>query len=655
MLIVAVAAWHETIERWSLQRALAAAFDGDASIAGLRHDGDVTVLDGVRVQSSSGSIAVRADRLAYTDRGDSWDVRPSGLRVNVAVDHLAGDEPSIPASLARALGVDRVIVHLAGSRATFARGGADGVTVELARIDGTLVAGEPPAFDLHADVVTGAGTYPIGADAVADASGRVDQRWAAPALPLAPLAALLGSSELNVRAGDARDVAFSTADGLHGTLALDDVRATIAGHAVSGVTGRLTFAPDGVGTAALAAALDDGTPVAVAGEVHDGGDWGRILTGGSRDLRALERMFALLAAQPNPHWMKVETIAPGITFGQYAITTKGLPHVVQIVAVDPREPTLHVDTALAGDHIISTGARTSDLGLRTGAVAGVNGDYFDIGRTYEPQGLLIRSGVLLHGPTDHEAVIFDRDNAPTFARFRLSGTVTTSQRTYPITLFNSWPTRAVTIITPDYGKTLPAAPGVTFAALEPLGGTRYRVTSLYAMKVPRPVTFGLGFSTSLQPLPNVGDDVDVQYTIDPPVTGAIAGIGSGPLLVKDGRWYEDRHAPAPDERNVHWPVVAVGVTPDRTLMFVSVDGRHPERSLGMTRPEFGELLRGYGIRDAMALDSGGSVTMVGRAPGNRTITVRNVPSDFSEERYVSDGLFVYSSAPLGTIVTASRR
>jgi hypothetical protein len=337
------------------------------------------------------------------------------------------------------------------------------------------------------------------------------------------------------------------------------------------------------------------------------------------------------------------------------MSTKGVPHVVNLLAVDPREPTVRIDTALSADHIISKGARTSDLGLRTHAVAGVNGDYFDIGRTYEPQGLLIRDGILLHGPTDHEAVVFDRENHPTFARFRLDASVTDATRTYRVTLFNSWPTRDVTIITPDYGKTLPAAPGVTFAALEPLGGTRYRVAWLRPMDAPLPVRFGLGFGPLVgAPLPQPGDEIDLQYAIDPPVAGAVAGIGSGPLILKDGAWYEDRHAPAPDERDVQWPVVAVGTMPDETLMFVSVDGRHPERSIGMTRPEFGELMRGFGMVDAMALDSGGSVTMISRAPGNREITVRNVPSDFSAERYVSDGLFVYSSAPPGTIVTVPR-
>jgi hypothetical protein len=42
--------------------------------------------------------------------------------------------------------------------------------------------------------------------------------------------------------------------------------------------------------------------------------------------------------------------------------------------------------------------------------------------------------------------------------------------------------------------------------------------------------------------------------------------------------------------------------------------------------------------------------MVSRAPGNATVTVRNVPSDNSAERWVSDALFVYSSAAAPAIV-----
>ena len=218
--------------------------------------------------------------------------------------------------------------------------------------------------------------------------------------------------------------------------------------------------------------------------------------------------------------MNVETTAPGITFGQYAMTTQAMPHVVQLIGVDPSEPTLHFDTALSHDHIISGGERTSDLALRTKAVAGANGDYFDIGRTYEPQGLLIKSGVLFHGPTDHEAVVFDRSNHPTFARFHLRAAAVDGARSYGISLFNSWPTRDATLITPDYGKLLPAAPSVTFAALQPLGAGKYRVLSLQRATTAVPVTWGIGISDLLrEPLPRVGDVLDVQLRARPAGAG----------------------------------------------------------------------------------------------------------------------------------------
>ena len=646
MLLAIVLLTRSAIETWVLQRSLGDAFDGDATIAFVRHDGDRTTLDGVKITADGGAVTLAADSIACVLRGDVWDVQPSGLRASVALDTLPGGSGALVRTLAHAFAAGRLRVRIDDASVTFTRAGYAGPPVAIRAIQGAFATGETPSFDLSANLGAGSASYPFALKG---------QRLTAAVVPLAPLAALWANPAFAVASGEARDVDVTAEDGPRGTLSLAHVDATIAGHDVTALAGNLTLVPDGIGTTGLDGYLNGITPLAATGEVHDGGDWYRIAAGGSRDLRSLAWMFASIAEQPRLRWMNVETTAPGMTFGQYAMTTGWEPHIIQFVTIDPHEPTVHVGTALADDHIISRGARTSDLALRTGAVAGLNGDYFDIGRTYEPQGLLIRDGVLLHGPTDHEAVVFDKNNVPTFGRFRFTGTVTDGARTYPVTLYNSWPTRAVAIITPDYGKLLPAAPGVTFVALDPIGGTRYRVRSLHAMTAPLPVTFGIGISDALrEPLPQPGDEVDVSYAIDPPVSAAVAGIGSGPLLLQDGKWYEDMHAPAPDERNVQWPVDAVGTLFDGRLVLASVDGRHPERSLGMTRPEFGELLRRFQVRDAMALDSGGSVTLVSRAPGNRATTVRNTVSDFSNERYVSDALFVYSSAPLGTIVTAPR-
>jgi exopolysaccharide biosynthesis protein len=649
------AAAHDTIERMVVERSLASAFGGDASIATLSHADGETIVEGVRAQTADGAATVTIERATYTVNGDVWTVKTDGVHVTVAVDRIGGDEFSGAPNAAHVLTLRRLVLQVKNASIAFARSADAASKVDIAGVNGTIDASARITYDARGSLITDTGAYPLSANAVADSGEGVDARWTAAVLPLAPLAALLGNANLTVRDGEARDVTFTSAGGLHGTFSLANVRASIAGQAVHALTGPVTVVRDGIGSTGLDALLDDGAPVAAVGEVHDGRDWGHMLSSGTRDLGALTHMFAMIAVQPNLRWMNVETTAPGITFGQYAMTAKTVPHVVQMIAVDPHEPTVRFDTALSHERVISGGERTSDLGLRTKAVAGANGDYFDIGRTYEPQGLLIKSGVLFHGPTDHEAVIFDRTNKPTFARFRLVGSVVDGARTYPVTLYNSWPTRDVAIITPDYGKLLPAAPGVSFEALQSLGEGKYRVLSMQPMTAAIPVTFGLGFSDRLnEPLPNVGDVLDLHYAIDPAVPGAMAGIGSGPLLLKDGVWFEDHHAPAPDERDVQWPVVAIGTMPGDTLMFVAVDGRHPERSIGMTRPEFGDLLRSFGMIDAMALDSGGSVTLVSRAPGNSAVTVRNVVSDFSQERYVTDALFVYSTAPLGTIVTSPR-
>ncbi|MBV8750793.1 MAG: phosphodiester glycosidase family protein [Candidatus Eremiobacteraeota bacterium] len=189
--------------------------------------------------------------------------------------------------------------------------------------------------------------------------------------------------------------------------------------------------------------------------------------------------------------------------------------------------------------------------------------------------------------------------------------------------------------------------GVTFAALEPVNATpgRYRVASIGPISSGEPARFGVAFGELIhEPLPHAGDVVTMHYATEPSLDGVSAVIGGGPQLLRDGAWYEDPHAPAPDERDVRWPVVAVARLPDERVLFVSADGRHPERAVGMTRPEFAKMLQAFGAIDAFALDSGGSVTMVARTPFSSDVQVRNRPSDDDGERFISNGLFVYSSA-----------
>ena len=78
-------------------------------------------------------------------------------------------------------------------------------------------------------------------------------------------------------------------------------------------------------------------------------------------------------------------------------------------------------------------------------------------------------------------------------------------------------------------------------------------------------------------------------------------------------------------------------------MLVAIDGRQPRLSIGLTRPQLAAYMRSLGAYQAMAFDSGGSVTMVVRLPGHSAPTVVNSPSD-GRERRVADALLVFSAS-----------
>ena len=114
----------------------------------------------------------------------------------------------------------------------------------------------------------------------------------------------------------------------------------------------------------------------------------------------------------------------------------------------------------------------------------------------------------------------------------------------------------------------------------------------------------------------------------------------------DGEWYDDSDAPYRQENFKRMPCSGAAVTPDGRLFLIEVDGRQPEVSVGVTRREFAALMRAFGATEGLLLDGGGSSTLVVRRLGDALADVVNSPSD-GKERPVADGLFVYSSAPVG--------
>lgn len=117
------------------------------------------------------------------------------------------------------------------------------------------------------------------------------------------------------------------------------------------------------------------------------------------------------------------------------------------------------------------------------------------------------------------------------------------------------------------------------------------------------------------------------------IEDAVAGVSQ---LIKDGKldltWEHEKASKAFAE--TRHPRTAVAKLKDGKFLLITVDGRQPGVSVGMTLRELADYLLSIGAVDAINLDGGGSTAMV--IDGK----VVNKPSDANGERKVGDALIV---------------
>jgi hypothetical protein len=119
--------------------------------------------------------------------------------------------------------------------------------------------------------------------------------------------------------------------------------------------------------------------------------------------------------------------------------------------------------------------------------------------------------------------------------------------------------------------------------------------------------------------------------------GVVESLGGSPILVREGkRWFSDVDDNFTRGRH---PRTLVGWSPSGETLLVTVDGRQPDESVGMTLAEAADLLLGLGASEGINLDGGGSTTFV------TTGTVANSPSDVAVKG--ADGLAIRHSAQAG--------
>ncbi len=148
------------------------------------------------------------------------------------------------------------------------------------------------------------------------------------------------------------------------------------------------------------------------------------------------------------------------------------------------------------------------------------------------------------------------------------------------------------------------------------------------------------------PLPEwlkTGSELQLNATLEGLEGVVVGAVGGIPRLLKDGEVVVET---ASEEEAINQsfgttkhPRTALGLKEDgKTLVWITVDGRQPGRSIGIGLNDLAEMMKEMGCIDAINLDGGGSTSMVVRGQ------TANFPSDATGPRAVSNGLIITSTA-----------
>ncbi|MDF3051000.1 MAG: hypothetical protein K0R87_2638 [Pseudonocardia sp.] len=380
----------------------------------------------------------------------------------------------------------------------------------------------------------------------------------------------------------------------------------------------------------------------------------RIVTIGIAGLVASAALAVPTAAAPAEH--------DGVTHREFTAKAGGRPVEGDVVEVDLTRPGVRVTLLDSG--IVASRATVTDMANDVGAVAAINGDFFDIGRSSAAAGPAVRDGRALKAAvpqgrraappvagaeTDYAFTIGD-DGAARVDRLRLEATVRAPQAEWPAVALNQHavPVDGIGIFTNVWGdydraRTLcgtdedPTAPcasdrvevlvrdGAVASTGSPQGG---------ALK-PGEIALvgrdaGAGRLSSLK----AGDAVQVDYALVAESGVAPKFAVGGMPIVREGEPIDN-----PIANRERAPRSAVGLSADgKTVTFVTVDGRQTD-SGGMTLPEFARQIAKMDIHTAVNLDGGGSSTLVYREPGASRVEIVNDPAN-KTPRLVSNSLGV---------------
>lgn len=331
---------------------------------------------------------------------------------------------------------------------------------------------------------------------------------------------------------------------------------------------------------------------------------------------------------------------------------------INVLKVELRNPNVKIDT-LSNKETISKLTNTKILAESNGAVAAVNASFFnwmkEAGKGY-PCGPVIQSGEFTTADSTFNSY---QDSMATFSLDSMNNVFYDYWKTHmelvssdgvpaDVTYYNRPSLQDyndITVWTRKWSKTSLGASETYPDLLEMVvdnGIVKEIRKSLPAVEIPQNgyVVISRGnFAQFLEQNYKPGDSVGFSISTNPDWDKIQMAVTGSATLVKEGQ-IPSKFSFEQAGRSAR---TAVGSTANGyILLLVTVD--KSQGSIGVTQTELARIMMSLGAHNAIALDGGGSTTMVARPWGSKDVKIVNIPSD-SSPRSVADAIGIFSIMP----------
>ncbi|MGC0418184.1 phosphodiester glycosidase family protein [Embleya sp. AB8] len=350
---------------------------------------------------------------------------------------------------------------------------------------------------------------------------------------------------------------------------------------------------------------------------------------------------------------EVTPIAPGLSMTAFDRMGRAGWIRGKVLVADLNTKGLSVDYLSSGK--VTTRQTISEQARGAGAVAAINGDYFDMNASEAPLGVGVsRTQGLIHAPVQgwNQAVTVGTDGLARMAQVFLEGNATLpGGREVALSGVNTFglPEGGVGVFTSAWGNASLAHVAGGSGNVVEVELRDGHVVAVRDRLGSGPIAAGTtlligrdGGADGLRGL-KAGDPVGVGYRPRASFGEVAVAVGGRQVLVRDGV------AAGPGEGDANDPAgrTAVGFSADgRKMYLVTIDGRQAD-SPGINLADLAVLMRDMGVYNALNLDGGGSTDMVARLPGQAQVGVVSSPSDNGGERAVANGLGLFTTPGSG--------